>query len=293
MRDMRLGFTEPWAFDMPLSLSGEVFYSKNSLNYSDLVQSTGFSIGAGRSKLKWPDDHFTVHGSYQLSYDKTSGTSELIPSAKLNVLDQGLLSRLSLKLERYDLDMPLFPTDGSKLTIVPQIAGLGGDFKYLKGTFGYEHYFPLPKKFVLGSRTKFGLITGIGQDNIKISRYDLFRIGGVYGDGDLRGYNDYEFGGWYNSPENGLSMFTSTLELRYPLLDQQIYLGLFADVGNTWSGMSQVDLGDLYKGVGMGLRINVPMLGIMGFDFAWGLDDPDGDENRWETKRIQISFSYE
>lgn len=289
-RDMRLGFVEPWAFDIPLSLSGELFYSRNVYNDRDTAQSTGFVIGAGRSKLKWPDDHFTLHGSYQLSYEKTYTDADTIKDAGLVVLEQGLLSRASLKIERYDLDVPLFPTNGSKLTVTPQIAGLGGDFLYFKGTLGYEHYFPLPLKFVMGSRSKFGLITGLGSNNIEISRYDLFRIGGVYGDGDLRGYDDYEFGGWYNSPENGLSMFTSTLELRYPILDQQIYLGAFADVGNTWSGLSSIDLGNLYTGVGFGLRINVPMLGIMGFDFAWGLDDPRGDVLDKEPNGFQFHF---
>ena len=90
-----------------------------------------------------------------------------------------------MKIERYDLDMPLFPTSGSKLTIIPQIAGLGGDFRYFKGTVGYEHYFPLPLKLVLGSRSKFGLITSLGG-NIEISRYDLFRVGGVYVTGPAR-----------------------------------------------------------------------------------------------------------
>jgi outer membrane protein insertion porin family len=274
-RDMRLGFVEPWAFDIPLSLSGEIFYSRNIYNETDTAQSTGFVIGAGRSKLRWPDDHFTIHGSYQLSYEKTYTDADTVDEANLLVLEEGLLSRASVKIERYDLDMPLFPTSGSKLTIIPQIAGLGGDFRYFKGTVGYEHYFPLPLKLVLGSRSKFGLITSLGG-NIEISRYDLFRVGGVYGDGDLRGYDDYEFGGWNNDPENGLSMFTSTLELRYPLLDQQMYLGVFADVGNTWSSLSSIDLGNLYRGVGFGLRINIPMLGIMGFDFGWGLDDPKG-----------------
>ncbi|NLG17704.1 MAG: outer membrane protein assembly factor BamA [Fibrobacter sp.] len=289
-RDMRLGFVEPWAFDIPLSLSGELFYSRNVYNDRDTAQSTGFVIGAGRSKLKWPDDHFTLHGSYQLSYEKTYTDADTIKDANLVVLEQGLLSRASLKIERYDLDVPLFPTNGSKLTITPQIAGLGGDFMYFKGTLGYEHYFPLPLKFVMGSRSKFGLITGLGSNDVEISRYDLFRIGGVYGDGDLRGYDDYEFGGWYNSPENGLSMFTSTLELRYPVLDQQIYLGAFADVGNTWSGLSSINLGDLRTGVGFGLRINVPMLGIMGFDFAWGLDDPRGNVLDKEPNGFQFHF---
>ena len=289
-RDIRLSFREPWAFDRPLSLSGDIFYSRDVLSNKETTQSYGFVVGAGRSKLKWPDDHFTIHGSYRFSREETSEREIHIQDKNLRIKKEGYLSQLSLKLERYDLDMPLFPSSGSRLTLLPQIAA-GGDkfFKFFKGTVGYEHYFQLPGKLVLGSRSKFGLITGLGS-GIEISRLDLFRIGGVYGDGDLRGYDEYEFGGWYNSPEKGLSMFTSTLELRYPILDQQIYLGVFADVGNTWSGLSEINFGDLYRGVGVGLRINVPMLGIMGFDFAWGLDDPRGRGLDGEPNGFQFHF---
>jgi outer membrane protein insertion porin family len=286
-RRVNFGFTEPWAFDVPLSLFGNVFYERSVLddgyNYDDTIQRVGYIIGAGRSKLKWPDDHFKISGTHQLSYEKTSAASDTIASSNLIVMQKGYLNELSLAIERYDLDMPLFPKSGDRLSIVPSVAWgpTNKFFSYFKGTASYEHYLSLPAKFVLGSRSKFGLITGLGND-IKISYNDLFKIGGVWGDGDLRGYEDYAFGGWRNSPENGLAMFTSTLELRYPILDQQLYLGIFADVGNTWKGLSEIDLGNLYKGVGVGIRLNVPMLGIMGFDFGYGLDDPD---RKWFDKK--------
>jgi outer membrane protein insertion porin family len=273
-RDIRLRFKEPWAFDTPTSLSADVFYSRGLYTYGDTMTSVGFVLGAGRSKLSWPDDHFTVNGSYQFSYEKQTG-STLAKSTKVNVIEEGLLSRLTFEIMRYDFDMPLFPTTGSKLTITPQIAGLGGDFNYFKGTAEYEYHFPLPYKFVMGFNSKFGLITGLGKGVPKISQYDLFKIGGVYGDGNLRGYEDYQFGGWNTShPENGLSMFTTSLELRYPIMEQQLYVAAFTDVGNTWSGLSEVNLTDLYKDAGVGVRINIPMLGLMGFDFGYGFDDP-------------------
>lgn len=290
-RDIRLRFREPWAFDRPLSLSGEVFYTRDEYYDGEEYQSTGFAIGAGASKLKWPDDHFTVHGTYRLSYEKTSARSDTFPEHELTLLEDGVMSRLSLKIERYDLDMPLFPSEGSRLTITPEIAGLGGDYKYFKGIVGYEHYFPLPAKFVLGSRTRMGAIRGLGISDLKISRYDLFRLGGVYSvDADLRGYPDYAFGGLSYEPQSGLNMFASTLELRYPILEQQLYLGVFADVGNTWSRLSDINLSDLRKSVGFGLRINVPMLGIMGFDFAWGLDPVEKELFSQKPNGFQFHF---
>jgi outer membrane protein insertion porin family len=67
-------------------------------------------------------------------------------------------------------------------------------------------------------------------------------------------------------------MFATSLSLRYPIIDQTMYFGLFADMGNTWPKISGIDLGDLYKGVGGGLRINLPMIGVMGVDVGYGLD---------------------
>jgi len=210
---------------------------------------------------------------YQLSRERTNRESYKV--GDMNIVESGLLSRLRLNVERYDLDIPLFPNQGSRLTLTPEIAGLGGDYQYLKGTASYEHYFKLPWKLVLGSETKFGAITGFGG-GFTISPNDLFTAGGAYGDAVVRGYPDWQFGGLRNGHNgDGVAMFSSSLHLRYPIIDQQMYLGVFADMGNTWSSVSKVDLSDLYKGVGAGLRINLPMIGIMGLDVGYGLDPVD------------------
>jgi outer membrane protein insertion porin family len=275
-RSVDLGFKEPWAFDSPTSLSGSIFYNWNVPRYysmyaniGDTLLSYGCEVGVGRSRLPWPDNHFSVDGSYRISKEMSSWGASSAPG--ISTLKSGWLSRVTFDITRYDFDMPQFPTSGSRFSISPQIAGLGGDFKYLKGTVDYEHHFPLPFKLVLGSKTKFGLIAPIG-DSISISRYDLFKIGGVYGDADLRGYKDFSFGGYYGRIQDGLSLFTSTLEVRYPILEQQLYLGIFADIGNTWPGLAYVNMADVYRGLGFGLRLNIPMMGLMGFDFGWPLD---------------------
>ena len=69
-------------------------------------------------------------------------------------------------------------------------------------------------------------------------------------------------------------MLTLSAELRYPLLADQIFLGVFTDMGNCWGSVGSINLSELYQGVGFGLRIAIPMLGIMGFDFSWPLVAP-------------------
>ncbi|MCL2182240.1 MAG: outer membrane protein assembly factor BamA [Chitinispirillia bacterium] len=271
-----VSFTEPWAFDTPLWLTGTVFADQQIYSYYqsenpyDTTMSYGFRIGAGRSRLKWPDNKFRFQAIYQLSHEQTN--RETVSLSNMQIVETGVLSRLRLNIERYDLDMPLFPNDGSRLTITPEFAGLGGDYRYLKGTVSYENYFRLPGKLVFGSEVKFGAITKLGKDLI-ISGNDLFTGGGAYGDAVIRGYQDWAFGGYYNRREgDGISMFAANLSLRYPVIDQQVYLGVFMDMGNTWPRISGMDLNDLYRGVGGGMRINLPMIGVMGVDIGYGLD---------------------
>jgi outer membrane protein insertion porin family len=293
-RGIDLGFTEPWAFESPTSLSGEVFYNWSvpilGTTTPDTMQSKGFQVGVGRSRLAWPDNHWSIDGTYRLSYEMSTYYADTTSSPLVKVLRDGILSRFTATLMRYDLDMPQFPNSGSKLIIMPQIAGLGGEFDYFKGTVEYDHYFPLLDRLVLGSTSKAGVIHTINDGPVTITRNDLFKIGGVYGDAYLRGYSEYSIGGFYNAPQNGLSMFASTLELRYTILPQTLYFGLFTDVGNTWASLSQIDLGDLYEGVGFGVRVNIPMMGILGFDFGFPLDANPKDVFGSKPGGMQLHF---
>jgi outer membrane protein insertion porin family len=275
-----VSFTEPWAFDTPLWLTGTVFVDQQVYSYSssdyDTTTSYGFRVGVGRSRLSWPDNKFRFQSIYQLSHQRATGASRNNTTVgDMEIIETGIMSKLRLNVERYDLDMPLFPNDGSRLTVTPEVAGLGGDFRYFKGIMSYENYFRLPAKLVFGSEVKLGVITPLVGE-LKISRDDLFTGGGAYGDAIIRGYSDWAFGGyrrWWMG--DGKSMFAMNMSLRYPIIDQQVYIGMFADMGNTWPAISKIDIGDLYRGVGGGLRINLPMIGVMGIDIGYGLDPLD------------------
>lgn len=298
-RRVAVGFTEPYAFDTPTFLSGNVFYTyrrydrtgmltlKNSMGEDsitvpvpdDEIESYGFSGTVGRD-LKWPDDYFDIRATYQISKERNTTAFSDSSSSKLTILPSGVLSKLSLTLRRNDFDLPLFPTRGSNFYISPEIAGLGGDYRYLKTTVGFDNYFPLPWKFVLGTRTKFGMINALGSNKIAIQELDLFSGGGeFYMDAVVRGYDAYSFGGRSllgnrTNYEKGLNMLSLTAELRYPVVDQTLYLALFGDMGNTYSDISDIDLKEMYKGVGVGVRLMIPMLGLLGLDLGYGLDNP-------------------
>ena len=280
-RSLDLWYWEPWLLGLHTSVSGKLFYNW-SVPFdpldNDTMQSRGIEIGIGRPRLSWPDKYFSINAVYRFSYEMSEFKSNFISNIVKAPRD-GFLSRLSLGIMRDDLDRPLFPNSGSKLLITPQIACGFGDidfFQYFKGTFEYDGYFPLFPRLVLGSITKAGWISSLGGSPIRISRNDLFKIGGIYGDADLRGYSEYSIGGFFGNPEDGLSLLATSISLRGTIIERRIYLYLFADAGNTWSGLSKIDLGVLYNGAGFGTSFNIPVLGKLDVDLGWPVGTVSG-----------------
>ncbi len=269
-----LGFTEPWIFNTPIQFNARAFYTDVDNKNSDIndYKRIGTEFGFGR-KLKWPDDYFYGSAKYLISYDKNSYKDTAVESRLgVDIVAKGILSRMYLALIRNDTDIPQFPTRGSVFTVGSYLGGLGGDYNYLKGIVSYDWYQPLGKKLVMGAKTKFGMIGSVGNDT-RLSYNDLFQVGGVYYDGVVRGFEEGSLG-------TNLAMMTLSTELRFPIIDQQFYLGGFFDMGNSWNKINQVNISDMYKGVGLGVRLMLPMVGLLGFDFGWPLDIPKGNDSQ-------------
>lgn len=282
-----LGFIEPWIFNTPTSFSSRLFYERihheeDDINSRYNYQRVGTEFGLGR-RLKWPDDYFSGSVRYMLSYDQYDNArygQAIEDNLGINIVNHGVLGRLYLGLTRNDTDYPQFPTKGSVFHIGSYFGGLGNGgepdsnatstrdreaYNYVKGTVSYDWFQPLFWKFVLGAKTKIGLISSIhGQPSLGYS--DLFQVGGVYYDGVVRGYDDASLG-------IDLAMLTLSAEIRVPIIDQQFYLGVFGDMGNSFNKPKEIDIMDLKRGAGFGFRLMLPMVGLLGFDFAWGLDD--------------------
>lgn len=289
-QNVSLNFSEPWAFNSPTTLYGGISYDKTKWINSTWTESYGFSGGVGR-QLRWPDDYFSARLDYDLMWkDDYNSDSTRFPNG-IHMHPKGLESKLGLTIRRDDTDMPTFPSQGSIISLSPEIAGLGGDYRYLKTILSYDSYFPVFWKFVLGAHTKFGTIGALpwsSGGDIPIDRYSVLSAGGVwYTDGIIRGYDDMSFGG-RSYPEYGKSLLALSSELRFPVLEQTLYFSMFGDAGNTWTGIENVNPADLYPGAGFGVRLLVPMLGLMGFDFGYGFKKPgatdpfSSDANKWK-----------
>jgi outer membrane protein insertion porin family len=214
------------------------------------------------------------------------------------VVEKGVNSKLSLTLGRDDTDMPKFPNEGSRFSVSPEIAGLGGNYRFLKTSVSYDWYFPLFWKFVLSAKTKYAMLSSIeGKGLMHVSRYDALAAGGVWvTDGVIRGYQDRTFGGPGN-PQNGVALLTLSSEMRFPIIDQMLYFSMFGDMGNTWAHVSDVNLNDLYPGAGIGMRLDIPMLGLLGFDLGYGFKKPGstdrfGNQNNGWQPHFQLGRGF-
>jgi outer membrane protein insertion porin family len=304
-RNARVGFMEPWLFNSPTSISGTVFYDFyeyiNTGAENDRVTSWGFRTSVGR-QLEWPDDYYSIGGTYSFSFEHESGKEvEHIPQRDLTILRKGLMSKLGMRLTRNSKDLPTFPTQGSVFEISPEIAGLGGDYRFGKVTARYDMYMPLFWKFVLGTRTTFGAIGPLAGEMTVRENNDLFTGGGVFMvDAKVRGYPEASFGGgvFYDNRfhyAEGLTMVAFNPLIRFPIIERQFYWAFFADMANTWPSVDDIDMRYMHKGVGTGVRLNVPMLGLLGFDLGWRLDDL-GQDRHFDTRstpKFKFHFSMQ
>jgi outer membrane protein insertion porin family len=283
-------------------------YNYNS-SYTDaydpnqVLQQAGVSIGFGK-RLSWPDDYFTFNAdlSYNWYYLKNWQYLYYMNNGVSNSLVLGLT------LARSDVDNYLYTRKGTSFSLNLQItppASLfspGRDWdalaakndedakkelykwlEYWKLRFNSKTYTPLTNPehkytLVLMTRADFGLI-GSYNKNLK-TPFETFYVGGDGMSGSytyatetigLRGYDN----GAFTPYSNGYAYTRFGVELHFPFLlnpSTTIYGLTFAEAGNAWTSVSNFAPFNLKRSAGVGLRIYLPMVGLMGIDWAYGFD---------------------
>ncbi|MBD3234700.1 MAG: outer membrane protein assembly factor BamA, partial [candidate division Zixibacteria bacterium] len=279
-----LGFTEPWLLDTPTSLGLNAYQLiRDYYGYFDETR-RGFSIRLGR-RLRWPDNYFSAYTRYRFEEVKYSDFSaQYIEDNENNPnsLDKGqrkyYTSSIAFTLARDSRDLAQFATKGSVYSATTELAGgiLGGDWNYHKETVEARWYFTTFWKLVLVARAKAGILAEYdGGSNVPYS--ERFSPGGTDPDGQVRGYADGSLGRQTENgiPYRGRSMVVYNLEYQVPIAEQQLYALLFLDAGNAFYHIHDLDPFDLQRSYGLGFRVVVPMVGILGFDFARALDEPE------------------
>ena len=296
-RNFQLGFTEPWLLDTPTLAGFTIYDTKREAFYIGYKQvSRGGSIQIGR-RMRWPDNYFRSDLIYRIDRTALSDFSDYIKQLNPNgiVTEQWPLtsSTITYILSRDSRDRPEFPTHGSEFSFTNEIAGkwLGGNVDYHKHILSFNGYYPLLWKFVLHTDTELGYLDGFTQKS-RIPYLELFFIGGagLSRSIPLRGYEDPLAGGVTFS-EGGRTLFKQSIEIRVPFVQNPTAFGLiFAEAGNIWPRLSETDPFDLKRSVGIGFRIFLPMVGMLGLDYAYGFDYYDATGRRYGVWKPHFVF---
>ncbi len=283
---------------------------QNAYDPNKVLQMVGVNIGFGK-RLKWPDDYFTFTAelgynwyylkNWEYLYYMNNGTSNAIV--------------LGLTLSRNSIDNPLYTRSGSQFSLNLQITPPASLFsgkkdweklskentteskkelyrwiEYWKLRFKSRTYTPLANANgqwtpVLMTRADIGLI---GSFNKWLKTpFETFYVGGDGMSGGytyatetiaLRGYDNGQFTPYRSE---GYAYTRFGLEFHFPLMLQPtttIYALAFLEGGNAWTSVKEFNPFSLKRSAGAGVRIFLPMVGMMGIDWAYGFDTVFGEK---------------
>ena len=331
-RGYSFSFTEPWlggkkpnslSFGANWTLLGNGF-APTSASFAGL-RLAGVNLGLGRRK-KFPDDWFQAY--YELSYQQYYVKDD----RRFGLFTDGTSNDFAFKyvLQRSSVSSPIYPQGGSNIKFsakatLPYSSWDGIDdysnltnqerfktLEYYKLKLTGEWYVPLTadKKLVLMPRFGFGFM-GAYNSSKGLTPFERFHLGGSGLTGvnqiggqeiiALRGYEDGN--GGLNSDGGDPIIAKYTLELRYPIsLNPQatfFVLG-FAEAGNTFPTFRDFNPLNVKRSAGVGLRVFLPMFGMLGLDYGWGFDTLDpwsvgfnqGSDNGVNTKGYYTKLNF-
>ncbi len=299
-------FSDPWlGGKKPNSFTTTVHYSDQNDAYYAWQSSTqhfktlGVTAGVGK-RLSWPDPYFTLYA--EAKYERY-----MLKDWSSFIMDNGHANLLSTTVvfSRNSIDQPTYPRRGSEFTasvqVTPPYSALTGkDYsdtsmsdqeryrfvEFHKWNFKTQWY----QSFLSNSNLvlKLGAEMGyLGHYNkYKISPFERYEVGGdgmsgysIYGIDviSMRGYQDGALdpvGSDYSLAYNKY-----TMELRYPIIlepSSQIYVLGFLEGGNGFRSWRDFSPFDIKRSAGFGVRLYLPVVGMLGLDWGYGFDAPSG-----------------
>ncbi len=322
-----LSFTEPWLGGKKpnsFTVSGYVSIQvpnglprSNPLRQSITIKGTSVSFG---QRLKKPDDFFTVVHSVNFQQ------FVLVNNQNTAFLPDGVSNNFFFKetLSRNSVDQPIFPRSGANLSLVAQIAPpyslLGRKLRpdataqerykwveYHKWRFDFQQYTKLVGNLVLMSRIQYGWLGNYTQETGEVP-FGRFYVGGdgimgfALDDRELIGLRGYQNNSLTpRDPQTsqllGATAFQKyTMELRYPLSlnpSATIYATTFLEAGNSFRKVREFDPFLNYRSAGVGVRVFLPMFGLLGVDWGYGMDPvPGAGEVHKGNVHISIGQSF-
>ena len=272
----KLGFTEPWLFDIPLSMGVDLYNWK-----TDYDTYNRKSVGGG-IRFSYPVYAFT-RASIRYNYDDADITniSEYAAKSIKDLEGTNITSSITTSINYDSTNRRFNPSEGSKHSVALKYAGLGGNVAFTKIVPETGWFIPLVLDTVGVLHGKAGYATensgGVLPD------YERFYLGGM---NSVRGYDWREI---HSLDEDGNiiggnKFVQFNVECIIPLLKKQGLVGvIFYDAGNVFNDDESVDLGTLRNSTGFGFRWYSPM-GPIRLEYGYKLDVKEGEEagGRWE-----------
>ena len=306
-----LGGRKPNSFGLSFqqSISRRLDYSTRRNETLGFLKLTGITVSLGR-RVQWPDDFFTVSNSigfmkysldnYGTSFGYSTGSSTSLT--------------FNNTIARNSVDNPMYPRSGSNVSLSasftpPYSLWRNIDYEnadnatkyefleYHKWNLDLRYHLSLIGDLILAPRMHVGYI-GSYTSKVDVGPFERFQLGGSGLTGQsfllgtdiigLRGYEDNTITptddrGTPNDGSddvNGGTVFTKfVMELRYPISlnpSATIYGLTFFEGGNNWNNFDEFNPYDMYRSVGLGVRIFMPAFGLLGLDWAYGLDSAYG-----------------
>jgi outer membrane protein insertion porin family len=272
--NLNLRYSEPHLLGTDLTFSVSLFnWIQDRVQqqfYTD--RRRGFSLQFGHP---FPYlDYTRIYLNYRLESVELTNFSPLYPpDGSLRLTDWPLnKSSATVSFVRNSTDSPFHPTRGSISNLSMEFAGgfLGGNVEFFRIMAGSSWFRNIFWKLTFHLSGEAGLLTTY-RDILQVSDFEKFRLGGnrQYA---LRGYDFYEVVPQGNRIYDGGRFFLIfTQEILVPITNA-VHALAFYDAGNTWNSFGEADLFRLRRGLGFGVRIEMPGLGTIGFDYGYGFD---------------------
>ena len=316
----QMSFMEPWIGGRrPLSITTSFYYTKQeAYNYytNELMKGRLDIFGGGivlGKRLNWPDDYFV--GTVGINYSRY-GWKDYDWGIYQESFTKGTSNNLNLSLgltRRSSGSNPIYPTYGSDISLSlfltpPYSLFNGRDYsdpnltdvkryewlEYYKFKAKATWYNNIAAKLVLVTNVEFGYM-GMYNPKVGLGPFERFIMGGSgmsqyqYYSGEiipLRGYKDNTIASSNSMVGIGDPIYNRfTVELRYPITLSQttsIFVLLFAEGGNTYADLKSYNPFKLHRSTGAGIRVFMPMFGMLGFDFGYGFDPMPGEKRGWQ-----------
>lgn len=270
-----LSFTEPWLFDIPLSLSALTYNQERQFDaYDKRAKGGGLSLGYSFTEY--------ISSSIGYSYELADifNVDDNAPEQIKGQTGERSTSKVRLSVTRNSQDNFLHPRRGSKNTFRGTLAGLGGDNAFYKLHYDSSWHFPLFEESAFSFRGRIGYADGLFGEELPL--YERFYVGGMH---TVRGYGYGDAGPKFDNGENkgGNKELIFNVEYVVPLVSAaRLYGVVFYDAGAGFDDDEGYSLALLRQSAGAGFRWISP-IGPLRLEWAMKLDPEEGEsKSKWD-----------